>query len=67
MCIRDSALPAPGTRGTAITDLRPLGEIDIAGGRYQARATQGQIDRGAAVEVVSRKDFALQVKKAESA
>jgi membrane-bound serine protease (ClpP class) len=60
-------LPAPGTRGTAITDLRPLGEIDIAGGRYQARATQGQIDRGAAVEVVSRKDFALQVKKAESA
>ena len=59
-----TTLPEPGTRGVAMTDLRPLGEIEIAGGRFQARAVQGQIDRGAPVEVVSRKDFALSVKRA---
>ncbi len=58
-------LPDPGARGVAVTDLRPLGEIEIAGGRYQARAVHGQIGRGAAVEVVGRKDFALAVKSAE--
>ncbi len=58
-------LPDPGARGVAVTDLRPLGEIEIAGGRYQARAVHGQIGRGAAVEVVGRKDFALAVKNAE--
>ncbi len=59
-----TTLPEPGTRGVAMTDLRPLGEIEIAGGRYQARAVQGQIDRGSPVEVVSRKDFAILVKNA---
>ena len=59
-----TTLPDPGTRGVAVTDLRPLGEIEIAGGRFQARAVQGQIDRGAPVEVVSRKDFAISVKRA---
>ncbi len=59
-------LPDPGVRGVAVTDLRPLGEIEIAGGRFQARAVHGQINRGAAVEVVGRKDFALAVKNAEN-
>jgi len=58
-------LPDPGVRGVAVTDLRPLGEIEIAGGRFQARAVHGQINRGAAVEVVERKDFALAVKNAK--
>ncbi len=58
-------VPEPGALGTAMTDLRPLGEIEVAGARFQARATLGQIERGAAVIVVSRKDFALAVKKAE--
>jgi membrane-bound serine protease (ClpP class) len=60
-----TTLPEPGTRGIAMTDLRPLGEIEVAGGRYQARAAHGQIDRGATVEIVSRKDFALKVKAAK--
>jgi membrane-bound serine protease (ClpP class) len=55
-------LPEAGARGVAVTDLRPLGEVDIAGGRYQARAFFGQIARGTAIEVVSRKDFSLAVK-----
>ncbi len=59
-------LPEPGARGLAVTDLRPLGEIEIAGARYQARAAHGQIDRGAPVEVVGRKDFALAVKNADT-
>jgi membrane-bound serine protease (ClpP class) len=61
------ALPEPGARGVAVTDLRPLGEVDIAGARYQARAAHGQINRGEKVEVVGRKDFALAVKSAEAA
>jgi membrane-bound serine protease (ClpP class) len=60
-----AAVPEPGAQGVAMTDLRPLGEIEIAGGRFQARATLGQIERGATVVVVSRKDFSLAVKKAE--
>jgi len=55
-------LPEPGTRGVAMTDLRPLGEIEIAGARFQARAEHQNVDRGAQVEVVGRKDFALAVK-----
>jgi membrane-bound serine protease (ClpP class) len=60
-----TTLPEAGARGVALTDLRPLGEIDIAGGRFQARAVHGQIDRGVAVVVVGRKDFALAVRRAE--
>jgi len=59
-------LPEPGTRGVAVTDLRPLGEIEIAGGRFQARAVHTQINRGAAVVVVGHKDFALAVENVES-
>jgi membrane-bound serine protease (ClpP class) len=56
-----STLPAAGARGVAVTDLRPLGVVEIAGARFQARAAIGQIDRGSAIEVVSCQDFALKV------
>jgi membrane-bound serine protease (ClpP class) len=56
-----TTLPKPGTRGRAVTDLRPLGEIDIAGGRFQAHSAHHNINRGATVVVVGRKDFALAV------
>jgi len=60
-----TTLPKPGTRGLAITDLRPLGEIEIAGGRFQARAEHININRGTTVVVVGRKDFALAVEAAK--
>lgn len=56
------ALPAPGTRGVAVTDLFPSGEIEAEGRRYQARTQLRQIDKGTRVVVVDRKDFALIVK-----
>jgi membrane-bound ClpP family serine protease len=49
----------------AITDLRPQGEIEIAGGRFQAHSAHINIDRGATVIVVGRKDFALAVEAAK--
>ena len=60
-----TTLPKPGTRGLAITDLRPLGEIEIAGGRFQARAEHININRGTTVVVIGRKDFALAVEAAK--
>jgi len=60
-----TTLPKPGTRGLAITDLRPLGEIEISGGRFQARAEHININRGTTVVVVGRKDFALAVEAAK--
>jgi len=60
-----TSLPKPGTRGLAITDLRPLGEIEIAGGRFQARAEHININRGTTVVVLGRKDFALAVEAAK--
>ncbi len=59
-----TTLPDAGMHGVAMTDLRPLGEIEIAGARYQARATHEQINRGETVIVVGRKDFSLAVKRA---
>jgi membrane-bound serine protease (ClpP class) len=60
-----TALPTPGTRGLAVTDLRPLGEIEIAGGRFQARAEHININRGTTVVVIGRRDFALAVEAAK--
>ncbi len=60
-----TSLPKPGTRGLAVTDLRPLGEIEIAGGRFQARAEHININRGTTVVVIGRKDFALAVEAAK--
>ncbi|MEO0794037.1 MAG: hypothetical protein AAFX93_02685 [Verrucomicrobiota bacterium] len=59
---KGSALPEPGTRGQAITDLHPGGQIDIGGRLFQARLNIGSLDKGAQVEVIERRDFSLIVK-----
>jgi membrane-bound serine protease (ClpP class) len=48
-----------GRRGVAATALRPVGQVEIDGVRYEARVEVGAIDAGAAVVVVKRTDFAL--------
>ncbi len=58
-----NGLPEPGAIGVAATDLFPSGEVDIAGRRYQARASLTQIESGADIEVVEQRDFALIVKE----
>lgn len=48
-----------GRRGVAATALRPAGQVEIDGVRYEARVEVGALDAGTAVTVVRRTDFAL--------
>ncbi|HZP59854.1 MAG TPA: NfeD family protein [Opitutaceae bacterium] len=53
-----------GRRGVAATALRPAGQIEIDGRRYEAQAALGAIDPGTAVIVIRRSDFSLIVERA---
>lgn len=55
-----------GQRGVAVTVLRPSGQIEIAGRRFEAIAEIGAVDAGDAVIVRGRRDFALIVEKTNS-
>lgn len=57
------ALPEPGAEGIVLTPLRPMGEIEIEGRRYQAKSILGYVDRGETVVVKSRSEFALNVER----
>lgn len=52
-----------GREGVAVTDLRPSGQIEIDGRRYEARSELGEIVRGRAVRVRSQSDFGLVVEE----
>ena len=56
-------LPEIGSQGKAMTDLHPLGEIEIDGIRFQATSPLDVIERGEMVRVTGYKNFALQVEK----
>lgn len=53
-----------GQRGRAVTVLRPSGQIEIGGRRFEATVEVGAVDVGDAVIVRGRTDFALIVEKA---
>jgi membrane-bound serine protease (ClpP class) len=53
-----------GQRGVAVTVLRPSGQIEIGGRRFEATVEVGVIDAGDAVVVRGHTDFALMVEKA---
>lgn len=53
-----------GQRGVAVTVLRPSGQIEIGGRRYEAIVEIGAVDAGDAIMVRGRTDFALIVEKA---
>ncbi len=55
-----------GQRGVAATALRPIGQVEIDGRRFEARVDIGAIDAGAAVVVRGRTDFSLIVEKVEA-
>jgi membrane-bound serine protease (ClpP class) len=55
-----------GQRGVAATALRPSGQVEIAGRRYEATVAVGTIDAGEAVVVCGRMDFNLVVERAEA-
>lgn len=55
-----------GQTGVAVTVLRPSGQVEIAGRRYEAIVETGAVDAGDAIVVCGRSSFALIVKKATS-
>lgn len=55
-----------GRRGVAATALRPSGQVDIAGRRYEAQVEVGVVNAGAMVEVTGHTDFSLTVKEVET-
>jgi len=55
-----------GRRGRAATALRPGGQVEIGGRRFEAAVAVGAVDAGAAVVVVRRTDFALVVEEVAS-
>ncbi len=55
-----------GRHGVAVTALRPGGQVEVDGRRYEAKVEVGAIDRGAAVVVTGSSDFALTVERADA-
>lgn len=52
-----------GQRGVAVTVLRPSGQVEVGGRRYEAKVEVGGIDAGDAIVVRGRTDFGLVVEK----
>jgi membrane-bound serine protease (ClpP class) len=55
-----------GRRGNAATALRPSGQVEIEGRRFEAKVEVGAIDAGAPIVVRGRTDFGLIVEKADA-
>ena len=55
-----------GHRGVAVTDLRPTGQVEIDGKRYEARVAINTVHAGAAVVVAGRSGFELLVEEAKA-
>jgi len=52
-----------GSIGTAVTDLKPEGEVRAAGVVWRAKSVSGDIQKGELVKVLSIQDLALTVEK----
>jgi len=55
-----------GQRGVAVTVLRPSGQVEIAGRRFEATVEVGAVNAGDTVIVRGRTSFALVVEKADA-
>lgn len=62
---QDARAALVGATGTALTDLRPIGRIEINGQRYEALAETGAIDRGESIRVTGADMHELRVRRAE--
>ena len=59
-----SALPALGALGVAVTALRPTGEIEVDGQRFEATVGFGSLARGDRVIVTAYRNLTLEVARA---
>ena len=69
--LTDAAVPEGGdglvgARGRTVSAMRPMGEVEIAGRRHEARAALGALERGQAVRVTGRSGRTLIVEADES-
>ncbi|MDB6114343.1 MAG: hypothetical protein JWQ83_1251 [Lacunisphaera sp.] len=55
-----------GRRGVAVTVLRPSGQIEIEGRRFEATVEVGAVNAGDPIVVRGRRDFALVVERAST-
>jgi len=55
-----------GQAGVAVTALRPGGQVEVAGRRYEATVAVGSVNAGEAIVVRGRTDFGLVVEKADA-
>jgi len=55
-----------GRRGLAVTDLRPTGQVEVDGKRYEARVAFKTVSAGATIVVAGRSGFELQVEEVQS-
>ncbi len=55
-----------GRRGNAATALRPSGQVEVDGRRYEAKVEVGAIDAGTPVVVRGRTDFGLVVERSDA-
>ncbi|MCB1121468.1 MAG: hypothetical protein KJT03_07965 [Verrucomicrobiae bacterium] len=60
-----ASLPDIGASGIVISDLHPLGIVEIDGKRYEATTSVGDLRKGAAIQVVGYKSYSLLVDKKE--
>lgn len=63
---RQDHMKLVGTRGRALTDLRPVGTCEINGKREECLAIGTMIDTGAIVEVTRSNGMQLEVREVES-
>ena len=59
---REARLALIDAEGAAVTDLRPIGVVEIDGVRHDARAEAGLIDRGTAVRVTGVDGMQIRVR-----
>ena len=61
--VEEKALPDVGSTGVVITDLRPLGIVEVEGDRYEATTSVGDLMKGEKIIVVGYKSYSLLVDK----
>ena len=61
--VAEKSLPDIGSEGVVVTDLHPLGMVEVDGNRYEATTSVGDLSKGEKIVVVGYKSFSLLVDK----
>lgn len=59
--VKEKGLPEVGSEGVVVTDLRPLGLVEVEGSRFEATTTVGDLAKGQKIVVVGHRSYALLV------